>query len=337
MIQRISILVCTYNGKQKIHDTLAYIAALQIPPEVLGVELLVVDNLSQDGTTAFVQERWMQLENPFPLQVIHEPKPGKAHALTAGYNAAIGDVIVLCDDDNWLQKDYLVHVKTLFDAHPEIALAGGCGNKALFHNDEKPQWFDTFSQYFVVGTHHPHSRMLAKGDYSVYGAGSVLRKTAWNKIYNSGFRFQNSTYQGRAFSEDVELSMAVAFSGYKLYFDDQLTFTHDLRWGRMTFDNLLEQERLNGKGHVYLVVYEILFHRIRSKFLWARFIKHYFLYYSQLKKEIKHLARIPKTEKTTVDKAKNDSMLKYMLLLLPVILFRFNFYKNWIYRVSVAK
>jgi glycosyltransferase involved in cell wall biosynthesis len=337
LIECISILICAYNGKHKLHDTLAHIASLQLPSEVLGVELLLVDNHSQDGTAAFAVERWHELGNPFSLQVIHEPKPGKAHALTTGYNAATGDAIVLCDDDNWLQEDYLINVKTLFDAHPEIGLAGGYGNKALFHDDEKPEWFDIFSLYFLVGTHHPHARILAKGDYSVYGAGSVLRKTAWNRIYNSGFRFQNSTYKGRAFSEDVELSMAVAFSGYKLYFDDQLTFTHDLRWGRMTFDNLLEQERLNGKGHVYLVVYEILFHRIKSKFLLPRFIKHYVLYYSQLKKEIQQLARYPKSEKNAVDKAKKDSMLQYMFLLFPVILFRFYFYKNWIYKVSVAK
>jgi glycosyltransferase involved in cell wall biosynthesis len=340
LIQHISILICTYNGRQKLHDTLAHIAALQVPSILLGVELLLVDNHSQDGTAAFAQERWNQLGAPFALHIIHEQKSGKAHALTTGYNAAKGDIIVLCDDDNWLQKDYLVHVKNLFDIRPEIGLAGGFGSMALFHNDEKPEWFDTFSRYFVVGTHHPHSRILAKGDYSVYGAGSVLRKTVWNKIYSSGFRFQNSTYKGRAFSEDVELSMAVSFSGYKLYFDEQLTFIHDLRWGRLTFENLVEQERLNGKGHLYLHVYEILYYRIRSKFIFPRFLKEYLLLGKSWFKEIVHMRKHYVTNKdlqTHVEMVKKASMIKYMVFLFPVILFKFNFFKHWIFTVSVEK
>jgi glycosyltransferase involved in cell wall biosynthesis len=340
LINSITIIICTINGKQKLYDTLAYIAALCVPQDIHGIELILVDNHSQDATAAFAQERWKQLGGPFPLSIIHEQKSGKAHALTTGYNAAKGDIIILCDDDNWLQKDYLVHAKNLFDTRPEIGLAGGCGSMALFHNDEKPEWFDTFSHYFVVGTHHPHSRILAKGDYSVYGAGSVLRKTVWNKIYSSGFRFQNSTYKGRAFSEDVELSMAVIFSGYKLYFEEQLTFIHDLRWGRMTFDNLMEQERLNGKGHVYLRVYEILYYRIRNKYVFPGFLKEYLLLGKSLYKETlftrKHYMKT-RDLKTRVELVKKVSMLKNTVLLFPVILLKYNFFKHWIHSVAVEK
>jgi glycosyltransferase involved in cell wall biosynthesis len=338
LINSITILICTFNGKQKLHDTLAYIAALRIPQDIHGIELLLVDNNSQDGTASFAQERWIQLENPFPLQVIHEPNPGKSHALTRGYNAAKGDLIVLCDDDNWLQKDYLVHAKNLFDTRPEISLAGGCGNTALFQNDEKPEWFDTFSHYFVVGTHHPHSRILAKGDYSVYGAGSVLRKTVWNKIYNSGFRFQNSISAGKAMAEDVELSMAVAFAGYKLYFDEQLTFTHDLRWGRISFDNFLNQEKLNGKGNVYLVTYELIYNRVPCRFLLLRFIKDYIYHFNQINRDIKYI----KKNLISEDKLKNQIKLTFMLskrrnmfFMFPKLVFKVRYYKSWIQNLIV--
>lgn len=350
MIQHISIIICTYNGKQKLHDTLAHIAALQVPPNLLSVELLLVDNHSEDGTAAFVQDRWNQLDAPFALHIIHEQKSGKAHALTTGYNAAKGDIIILCDDDNWLQKDYLVHAKNLFDAHSEIGLAGGYGNKAMFINDEQPEWFDQVSRYYVVGTPYTKSQVLTKGDYSIYGAGSVLKKAAWDKIYKAGFRFQNSTngtkrindrYFGRrrgAMAEDVELCRAIAFAGFKLYIDLRLTYIHDLRWGRISKENLIYQEKLHGEGNVYLMVYEFIYNRVPCNFLWLRFLKDYIMHFIELNKEIKIVNKPQKDQfqlKELIDIAFKKSKRKYMILLFPEVIFKYRFIKTWIQKLAI--
>lgn len=336
----ITILICTFNGKNKLGDTLSCIARLIRPDTVKNIEVLLVDNASTDGTAAFAQQHWTALNAEIPLNIVVESKPGKAHALTTGYNAANGDLIVLCDDDNWLDKHFLIYAEELFHKYPEIGMAGGCGSTAIFANDEKLEWFDEFQGYYVVGTHHPHSRFLVKNDYSVYGAGSVLRKTVWDKIYNSGFRFQNSACAGRAYSEDVELSMAVTFSGYKLYFDQRLTFIHDLRWGRLSIGNLINQEKANAKGLVYLRVYELLYHRLGCRFLFLRFLKDYmheilncYLAIKKLKKNKKDYNPI----RYRVILSSKKSTYYHLWVLMPQVLHRLGFYRSWISKLVFGK
>jgi glycosyltransferase involved in cell wall biosynthesis len=336
----ITILICTFNGKNKLGDTLSCIARLIRPDTVKNVEVLLVDNASTDGTAAFAQQHWTALNAEIPLNIVVESKPGKAHALTTGYNAANGDLIVLCDDDNWLDKHFLIYAEELFHKYPKIGMAGGCGSTAIFANDEKLEWFDEFQGYYVVGTHHPHSRFLVKNDYSVYGAGSVLRKTVWDKIYNSGFRFQNSACAGRAYSEDVELSMAVVFSGYKLYFDNRLTFVHDLRWGRVTFDNLVKQVTLNAKGNVYLMAYELIYHRLGARFMLIRFLKDYFKQIKKIFSEINLLKKqrmLMGSLQYRLQLAAKKSSFYHAFILIPHILIRFGFYHRWIRNIVLEK
>jgi len=188
--------------------------------------------------------------------IIEEQKPGKANALVTGYNSAKYELMLLCDDDNWLQPDYLKTVIEIFNQHPDIGLLGGYG-KAFFESGEKPEWFDKWENCYVCGKHHRQNGFLAIRDYSIWGAGSVITKTVWNYITSSGFAFHNSTKGGKAIAEDAELSMAISFSEYKLYFDDRLWFTHDLRGGRISWKNLIAQQAANGKNNAILCMYEI--------------------------------------------------------------------------------
>jgi len=336
----ITILICTFNGKHKLRDTLSHISNLNLTNNIEFLEIVLVDNASSDGTTEFAQALWDTLNSKINLKIIFENKPGKAHALTTGYNVAKGDLIVLCDDDNWLDKQFLIHAEERFRQEPELGMAGGYGIAAIFANDNKPYWFDDFQGYYVVGTHHPHSRVLTKNDYSIYGAGSVIRKSVWDEIYRSGFRFQNSSTAGRAIAEDVELSMAVAFAGYKLYFDQRLTFTHDLRWGRISIDNLIDQEKANAKGLVFLRVYELLYHRLGCRFLFLRFLKDYMneilnfhLAISRLKKNKKDYDPI----RYRVLLSSKKSTCYHLWVLMPQVLFRFRFYHSWISNLVLGK
>lgn len=336
----ITILICTFNGKNKLGDTLSYLTRLAKPDGVKDIEVLLVDNGSNDGTAAFAQEFWVTLNSEIPFRIITENKAGKAHALTTGYNAAKGDLIVLCDDDNWLDRNYLLYTEEIFNLNPEIGMAGGYGKSAVFANNDKPIWFDEFQHYFAVGTHHPHSRFLVKNDYSIFGAGSIIRKNVWNKIVSNGFVFKNSTNKGKAIAEDIELSMAVVIAGYSLYFDKRLTFIHDLRWGRLNFDNLCKQESANGKGNVYLKVYEILFHRVGTSFIFLRFIKEYL---REILNVYKGLKTIKKQKENMYEhhyklKLCNQKSLFYnLIILLPNLFVKFNSINNWIRKLALNR
>ena len=87
--------------------------------------------------------------------------------------------MLLCDDDNWLQPDYLKTVIEIFSKYPDIGLLGGYG-KAVFNGTEKPDWFDKWENCYVCGKHHTKNGFLQSSDFSIWGAGSVIRKTMWN-------------------------------------------------------------------------------------------------------------------------------------------------------------
>jgi glycosyltransferase involved in cell wall biosynthesis len=251
----ISIIICIYNGASKIIPTLKALSEQAIPSGI-PIELLLIDNASTDSTNSVASEYWKAINAPFPLKVIEEQKPGKANALVLGYNSAKYELMLLCDDDNWLQPDYLKTIIEIFDQHPDIGLLGGYG-KAFFETGEKPGWFDKWENCYVCGKHHRQNGFLANRDYSIWGAGSVITKTVWNFIFSNGFIFHNSTKGGKAIGEDAELSMAISFTGYKLYFDDRLWFIHDLRGGRITWKNLIAQQAANGKNNAILCMYDI--------------------------------------------------------------------------------
>ena len=84
-------------------------------------ELLIVDNASAEPVAAQVDLRW----HPHG-RVIREERLGLTAARLTGFAAARGDVIVLVDDDNVLDPDYLAHVGQIATQHPFLGTWSGC-------------------------------------------------------------------------------------------------------------------------------------------------------------------------------------------------------------------
>jgi glycosyltransferase involved in cell wall biosynthesis len=246
----ISVIICVHNGAGRIIPTLRALVEQNIPSG-LACELLIIDNASIDNTAIAAAEYWASQASPFTLSILSEPVPGKANALIMGYNAARYELMLLCDDDNWLQPDYLKTAFEIYSQHPDIGLLGGFG-KAVFAPGEKPGWFDAWENCFVCGEHHLRNGFLNPLNINIWGAGSVLRKTMWSFLRANGFIFINSLQPGKAMTEDAELSQAITFTGHRLYFDNRLWFYHDLRGGKITWQNFIAQQRLNGKNWAVL-------------------------------------------------------------------------------------
>src|ERR1700691_4968336 len=91
---KISVIICTRNHALSLKQTLAELAAVQVP-DGLKVELIVVDNGSVDDPRAVAcapRQTW-------PAKYIFEPVAGQTAARNTGIAAASGDVIVFTDDD----------------------------------------------------------------------------------------------------------------------------------------------------------------------------------------------------------------------------------------------
>ena len=101
----ISVLVCCYNSAGRLPQTLKYLAAQMVPPEIPW-EVIVADNASKDATARVAGEVWENLDTGHAgFKIISETVPGKSHALKKGIETAAYEYILVCDDDNWLAAD----------------------------------------------------------------------------------------------------------------------------------------------------------------------------------------------------------------------------------------
>ena len=257
ILMGISIIICTHNGSRRIVRTLEHLKNQELTVDI-PCEVLVVDNGSTDETGDVVRTFLTLNSFPVPLAIIQESNPGKANALTTGYDRARYELMLCCDDDNGFHPGYLKTVFDLFQSQPSIALAGGYGI-ACFGDEQKPDWFDKWQHHYACGKVYNKSGFLQEGESKIWGAGSVIRKSVWTRLVNEGFYFFSSNSSAKPLGEDVELAQAVIFAGGQLYFDERLWFWHSLSIERVTWPGLLEMCRINGSISALLLCRYIAF------------------------------------------------------------------------------
>ncbi|MGZ8688724.1 MAG: glycosyltransferase, partial [Gaiellaceae bacterium] len=103
------VVVVTYDAMPWIEQCLE---------SVDGVETVVVDNGSTDGTVAFVRER-------FPaVRVLEQENRGLAAGWNAGIAAIRGRWVLILNADAWLLDDALARLVAVGDAHADVAVLG---------------------------------------------------------------------------------------------------------------------------------------------------------------------------------------------------------------------
>jgi glycosyltransferase involved in cell wall biosynthesis len=235
-VPAISVVICAHNSAARIGKTLE---ALSLCDSQCGVEVILVDNNSTDETVAIATRAWRQFnDGATRFRVVQEPRPGLAYARHAGVMAANGDLIVFCDDDNWLSRDYLLHAHRIM-SDPSVGAAGGCATPT--RPERLPPWFYTFAWGFAVGVpcedlaavpRPPQSEWPAR---ALWGAGLVARRDAILSIYAiQGFPALTGRRGGALISgEDLELSRCLSVAGYQLVLSTALHFEHDIADDRL--------------------------------------------------------------------------------------------------------
>ncbi len=254
----VTILISTYNGRDKLGLTLEALARLDTEDAAL-TQLFVVDNASTDGTADFVAAQWKALGHPYPLKMLHEPRPGKLHAQELGLSKVKTPFVVICDDDNSLYPNYLnIGLKYLL-THKDIGVLGGRG--MAVSTVPIPGWFEDYSYYFACAPQAPATGEVRPRRNVVYGAGMWLRMEGYRRAKANGFRFLLGSRTGKSLStggEDSELCWALRFQGYAIWYVDEMRFHHHIPADRLTEDyrqRLLNGMQSNGPlGRVHLRV-----------------------------------------------------------------------------------
>lgn len=229
----ISVILCCYNSAKRLPETLAYLAKQKVQ-DTLKWEVVIVNNNSSDNTVLIAKSLWNDLKTSTPLIIVDEFESGLAFAREKGISQAKYDILVWCDDDNWLCDNYVQTAFDIMEQNIQIgALGGWC--EAIFET-EKPKWFDMYSKYYAVSKQGRKSGDITHKKGCVYGAGMVLRKSHNLELKLLGFSHLLNGRVGASLSsgEDTEYCYALRLLGKKIWFDERLYFNHFMADGRLS-------------------------------------------------------------------------------------------------------
>lgn len=235
MTKGVSIIICCYNSAERIAPTLKHIAQQHVPASILW-EVIVVNNNSTDDTSSIAWSYWEEYQSPTTMTVVFEPQQGLSFAREAGINAAKYEYIIFCDDDNWLNNNYLQTVFEIFNEHEDVGIIGGWGEAVC--EKEPPTWFlNLHGQYYACSKQYVQSGKVLHRNGVVYGAGMGMRKSVFIRLQQAGFQFSLTDRQGKSTvtGGDIELGLAARIAGYEIWYDERLRFKHFITASRLTW------------------------------------------------------------------------------------------------------
>ena len=254
MQKGVSVVICTYNGRKLLNETLTHLVKQEF---TCPFEIILVDNASTDGTKAYAESWWKENGvKQIAFNTYSQPIPGKAYAQDMGYEKAKYEYLLVCDDDNWLVKDYVQVSFDIMESDPQIgALGGWC--EAKFEG-ERPAWWNDYARYFAVSRQGDESGDISRKKGCLYGAGMVIRKSHWIALNERGFVPQLHCRKGDTLSSggDTEYSYALRLLGYKMWFDERLYFSHYMTKGRMSLEYLSRLRKAMSASNFIVMPYQ---------------------------------------------------------------------------------
>ena len=127
---KISIVIPCYNEKPTIEKIVEAVRSAAISSR----EIIIVDDFSQDGTRAVLEEKVSQMVDRI---IYHQVNRGKGAALRSGFAAATGEIILVQDADlEYSPEDYPALLEPLMSDKADVVFGsrfmGGRPHRVLF-------------------------------------------------------------------------------------------------------------------------------------------------------------------------------------------------------------
>lgn len=205
-------------------------------------ELFVVDNASRAPVS-------LPPDAPSQAKVITETQLGLSHARYRGFTEARGEFVVLVDDDNVLDADYLTQVIKLFDAHPRVGVLGGKSRPEF--EATPPAWTTEFHGLLALrdlgeqplisaGLRPAGSTHNEYPTFAPIGAGMALRRPAWEAWLRSPTRVRLTDRRGNELTSggDNDIVFCAMAAGWEVAYYPNLGLTHLIPAARLDADYL---------------------------------------------------------------------------------------------------
>lgn len=267
----ISVIICTYNGAERIVPTLKALQAQELKPEI-KVEVILVNNRSTDNTVEVAKNIWGNFH--IPLRIEYEEEPGVSRARRKGIQVAHYEYVLFCDDDNHLFPDYLEIMFNHFEIHRETKMIGGQG--IPMPEVVPPDWFKYYTESYAAA---PQGEKSGEA-YMLYNAGMAIRKSYFIHLMDLGFQFYLTSRLGKALTsgEDSELCYAFHMAKWGIWYESSMKFYHYIPEGRLNWNYLVRLHKGFSASYIILNQYKAILHSNTYKFKPLRDL----LYYSAI-------------------------------------------------------
>lgn len=231
---QVSVIIPHRNDLDGLERCLAALSALQHRPH----EIIIADNAST--TDAGALEALIQRHLTLPVKLVHERRPGAAHARNAAVHAASGSLLAFLDCDCSPQADWMGRGCDLLAIH---AVAGGPVVVSWDASDgpvTPAVAFDLLFGFNVARSYRRNQHLLTSNMW--------VRRDVFDAV---------GPFRGGV-SEDVDWCHRATAKGFRLAFDPGLSVSHralperaqlQARWRRITRETWL-YESARGRGGV---------------------------------------------------------------------------------------
>lgn len=144
---RLSLIICTYNRAPHLLRTLECLVGQTLNRGYF--EIIVVDNNSRDDTGELAR-RFAEEHTDINIRTIPEKRQGLSYARNAGIAASEGNVIVMIDDDEVVNPEFLENYLNFFEKHHGIDAAGGV--MVPFYEYTPPKWLSKYTERLLTSS-----------------------------------------------------------------------------------------------------------------------------------------------------------------------------------------
>ncbi|MCC6675881.1 MAG: glycosyltransferase family 2 protein [Phycisphaerales bacterium] len=192
-------------------------------------EVIVVDNASSDGTPGMIRARYPG------VSLLALPENRGVEAFNRGVASAVGDAVLILDDDAWVDGGVLAGALDLLSRRPDLAAVTF---EPRHPSDGRSEW------KFAART--PAGGM---DRWPVMGCANLVRREDWMRV--GGYERAFFLYRN-----DVDLALKLLESGRGVHFNPAWTAMHDSpaaarksrRWFGLATRNWVWMARRHGRG-----------------------------------------------------------------------------------------
>ena len=238
----VSVVICCYNSAIRLPKTLLHLA-LQEVADGLNWEVILVDNNSLDNTASIAADLWSEYGYPTSFKVVVEKRAGLSFAREKGIREARYEIVLFCDDDNWLASDYLLVGSSIIRSDKQIGALGGISSLVIEPGCVVPAWFKDNAGAYAVGKQATTSGDVSYRRY-LWGAGMLVRKSVLLDFFDVGVESVLTGRLGKVLlaGDDSEVCAWILARGYKLWYTEDLRFQHFMPASRLKkeyFDQMM--------------------------------------------------------------------------------------------------